>query len=96
MKYWINIAKYKVLDIISGRKIRTNEKSILLKKINELNELYSNRKNPERGSSENILEKIDFLLKNYLESNPQDTEIWLKLTMHEVVNRMYNWEMLYK
>lgn len=54
-----------------------NDKNLLLKEINELDKLYSDPKHPENGS-ESILEKMDFLLENYLEDHPQDTEIWLK------------------
>jgi hypothetical protein len=60
-----------------------NEKSLVLQKINILNELYLDRKNPARGSSEKVLEQMESLLMDYLKDYPQDTDMWLKLTMVE-------------
>jgi hypothetical protein len=63
-----------------------NEKNTLLQELHRLNQFYSatriqsvNGINP----SEEILFQMETLLVNYLERHPQDTDMWLKLTMVE-------------
>lgn len=58
-----------------------NEKNIILKKIDTLSKLYS-AASPGRPSEE-VLEQMESLLMGYLKNYPQDTDIWLKLTMVE-------------
>ena len=73
-----------------------NEKNIVIRKLNELNTLYYDRQNPARGSSEAVLEQMEFLLMSYLEKSPQDTDMWLRLCMLEYTPPWQDYERLEK
>jgi len=63
-----------------------NNKNILVQELYRLSELFWQVPNqsPMGGNpSEQVLEQMESLLMNYLKDHPQDTDMWLKLTMVE-------------
>ena len=63
-----------------------NDKNTLLQELHRLNELFlktSNQSLMGENPSEKVLEQMESLLMDYLKDYPQDTDIWLKLTMVE-------------
>src|ERR1700761_3264439 len=63
-----------------------NDKNILLRELYKLNKLFWQAPTQSLtgdNPSEKVLEQMESLLMIYLEKHPQDTEIWLRLTMVE-------------
>ena len=76
-----------------------NEKTIILQELHRLDELFS--KAPTQSlmginPSEKVLEQMESLLMAYLEKHPQDTEMWLKLTMVEFTPPFGDYERIEK
>ena len=71
-----------------------NDKSTVLQKIHELNKSYSAVL--PWGPSEKILTEVESLLMSYLESHPEDTEMWLKLIKVEFTSPFEDYERIEK
>lgn len=76
-----------------------NEKSTILKELDRLNILFSKASTQSSmgiNPSEKVLEQMESMLFAYLEKHPQDTEVWLKLTMVEFTPPFRDYERIEK
>src|SRR5436190_12343813 len=76
-----------------------NEKNILIQELHRLSGLFWQAPNQSPmgdNPSEKVLEQMELLLMNYLKDHPQDTDMWLKLTMVEFTPPWEDYERIEK